>query len=49
MNMPNLVSQAKGATISLMRAGRGDWVSKSGGRRCASSANFSRGIGIAAR
>ncbi len=46
---PELVSGQGRNDLSLMRAGRGDWVSKVGADGVQALASFSRGIGIAAK
>ncbi|MCW5654717.1 asparaginase [Hydrogenophaga sp.] len=46
---PELVSGRGRNDLSLMRAGRGDWVSKVGADGVQALASFSRGIGIAAK
>lgn len=46
---PELVSGQGRNDLALMRAGRGDWVSKVGADGVQALASFSRGIGIAAK
>lgn len=46
---PELVSGQGRNDLTLMRAGRGDWVSKVGADGVQALASFSRGIGIAAK
>lgn len=46
---PELVSGQGRNDLALMRAGRGDWVSKVGADGVQAMASFSRGIGIAAK
>lgn len=46
---PELVSGQGRNDLTLMRAGRGDWVSKVGADGVQAIASFSRGIGIAAK
>jgi L-asparaginase II len=46
---PELVSGRGRNDLALMRAGRGDWVSKVGADGVQALASFSRGIGIAAK
>lgn len=46
---PELVSGQGRSDLVLMRAGRGDWVSKVGADGVQTLASFSRGIGIAAK
>ena len=46
---PELVSGQGRNDLTLMRAGRGDWVSKVGADGVQAMASFSRGIGIAAK
>jgi L-asparaginase II len=46
---PELVSGQGRNHLTLMRAGRGDWVSKVGADGVQALASFSRGIGIAAK
>jgi L-asparaginase II len=46
---PELVSGQARNDLALMRAGRGDWVSKVGADGVQALASFSRGIGIAAK
>lgn len=46
---PDLVSGQGRNDLALMRAGRGDWVSKVGADGVQALASFSRGIGIAAK
>ena len=46
---PELVSGQGRNDLALMRAGRGDWVSKVGADGVQVLASFSRGVGIAAK
>jgi len=46
---PELVSGQARNDLTLMRAGRGDWVTKVGADGVQAMASFSRGIGIAAK
>lgn len=46
---PELVSGQGRNDLALMRAGRGDWVSKVGADGVQALASFSRGVGIAAK
>ena len=46
---PELVSGTARRDLILMRAGRGDWLSKEGADGVRAIASFSRGIGIAAK
>jgi L-asparaginase II len=46
---PEMVSGEGRNDLTLMQAGRGDWVSKVGADGVQAMASFSRGVGIAAK